>query len=97
MIEQLEGRCLLSGMTVGAAVDASKIVGNQLETEVAINPKNVNNVVVVSSNQNSNSSSLLISRSMDGGKTYTYSSLGSRSHYSSTAAGGSARDVRFVR
>ena len=85
MIEPLEGRCLLSGMTVGAAVDASKIVGNQLETEVAINPRNVNNVVVVSSNQNSNSSSLLISRSMDGGKTYTYSSLGSgQDHYSST-------------
>jgi hypothetical protein len=30
MIEPLEGRCLLSGMTVGAAVDASTIVGNQL-------------------------------------------------------------------
>jgi hypothetical protein len=85
MIEPLEDRKLLTALSVGTRVDASKIAGNQLEAEIGINPTNANNVVIAASNQNSNSSSLLISRSFDGGKTWTYSSLGAaQDHYSST-------------
>ncbi|MDB5323994.1 MAG: BNR/Asp-box repeat protein, partial [Phycisphaerales bacterium] len=86
MIEALEDRKLLTALSVGTQVDASKIAGNQLEAEIGINPTNANNVVIAASNQNSaNSSSLLISRSFDGGKTWTYSSLGAtQDHFSST-------------
>jgi hypothetical protein len=65
-------------MAVGPVVNASRLAGNQVETEIAINPKNANNVVIVSQNQNGNNSySLLISRSFDGGKTWATSALGS--------------------
>ena len=76
MIEPLEDRKLLTALSVGTRIDASKIAGNQLEAEIGINPTNANNVVIAASNQNANSSSLLISRSFDGGRTWTYSSLG---------------------
>jgi hypothetical protein len=76
LVEALEDRRLLAGMSVGTRVDASKIAGNQLEAEIGINPTNANNVVIAASNQNANSASLLISRSFDGGKTWAYSSLG---------------------
>lgn len=76
MIEALEDRRLLSAMSVGARVDASRIAGNQLEGEIAINPTNANNVVIAASNQNANSAALLISRSFDGGRTWAYTSVG---------------------
>jgi regulation of enolase protein 1 (concanavalin A-like superfamily) len=64
-------------LTVGANVNATKQGGNQVETEIAINPTNPNNVVIVGVDSNNNGSALVISRSFDGGKTWTRSSLGS--------------------
>jgi hypothetical protein len=70
-------------LSVGANVNASKMGGNQEETEIGINPTNSNNVVTVGVNSNNGGSALLISRSFDGGKTWTTSSLGaSQDHLS---------------
>lgn len=63
-------------MTLGTTVNASKTGGSQLESEIAINPTNTNNVVISSVNQNNGDAALLISRSFDGGKTWAVSSLG---------------------
>jgi hypothetical protein len=64
-------------LTVGANVNATKQGGNQVETEIAINPTNPNNVVIVGVDSNNGGSALVISRSFDGGQTWTRSSLGS--------------------
>lgn len=66
-----------SQLSVATNVNASKLSGNQLETEIAYNPTNPNNVVIVAQNQNNNSANLLISRSFDGGKTWAQTSIGS--------------------
>ena len=58
-------------MTVGTNVNATRMAGNQLETEIAVNPLNANNLVVVGVNQNRNSSAMVVSRSFDGGKTWS--------------------------
>lgn len=72
-------------MTVGTTVNASKLAGSQLESEIAINPTNANNVVISAVNQNNGDAALLISRSFDGGKTWAVSSLGAtQDHLSAT-------------
>jgi hypothetical protein len=72
-------------LTVGSNVNATKMTGNQAEAEVAINPTNPNNLVIVANNLNNNASQLLISRSTDGGLTWQTSALGgAQDHYSST-------------
>ena len=63
-------------MTVGTNVNTTKMSGNQLETEIAVNPLNANNLVVVGVNQNKNSAAMVVSRSFDGGKTWSVVGLG---------------------
>jgi hypothetical protein len=64
-------------LTVGGNVNATRMGGNQVETEIAVNPKNSNNLVVVGTSSNNGGSQLVISRSFDGGRTWATSSLGS--------------------
>ena len=63
-------------MTVGGNVNVTKMGGNQVETEIAINPANPNNVAMVSTTSNNNGSALVIGRSFDGGRTWAHTSLG---------------------
>jgi hypothetical protein len=63
-------------ISVGANVNVTRMGGNQVESEIAINPTNANNVATVAVNQNNGGSALLVSRSFDGGKTWTNASLG---------------------
>src|SRR5689334_18986320 len=90
-LESLEGRCLMTvavptatvpthaksnGLTVFANHNASPLFGSQVETRIAINPRNQNNIVVVSENQANSGSTILISRSFDGGKSWSPSTFG---------------------
>lgn len=63
-------------MTVGANVNATRLSNNQLETDIAVNPFNPNNLVSIGVNQNRNGSALVVSRSMNGGRTWSVVSLG---------------------
>jgi hypothetical protein len=64
-------------LSVGANVDTTKMGGNEVEAEVAINPTNANNVVTLGVSSNNNGANLVVSRSFDGGKTWATTLLGS--------------------
>ncbi len=65
-----------TALSIGANVDATRLAGNQVETEIAVNPTNPNNLITIGLNQANNESALVVSRSFDGGKTWSISSLG---------------------
>ncbi|MEZ0263739.1 MAG: sialidase family protein [Phycisphaerae bacterium] len=72
LIESLEKRDLFA-VTVGASVNATAWGGNQVEGQIALNPANPNNLVVVNNTDWSNGSQVIVSRSLDGGKTWAKS------------------------
>lgn len=64
-------------LSVGANVNATKMGGNEVEAEIAINPTNANNVVTLGVSSNNNGANLVVSRSFDGGKTWATTLVGS--------------------
>ena len=69
-VEGLEGRTFLSATVVGTptVANAAKLVGPQSNESIAINPKNPQQLFVVSDN---NQASIFFSSSSDGGTTWT--------------------------
>ncbi len=65
-----------AGITVGANKNVAKMSGSQAETTIAINPANPNNIVVVALNGANAGNQVMLSRSTDGGNTWTSSLLG---------------------
>jgi hypothetical protein len=62
-------------LTVGPNVNTSRLAGNQAESTIAVDPTNPKRIVVVSNNQASAFKDLFISRSTDGGATFTPSTI----------------------
>jgi hypothetical protein len=64
-------------LSVGANVNTTRMGGNEVEAEIAINPTNANNVVTLGVSSNNAGANLVVSRSFDGGKTWATTLLGS--------------------
>jgi Ca2+-binding RTX toxin-like protein len=62
-------------LTPGANVNASRLDGSQAEVDIAVNPTNPQNVVVVANGGTSDASAQFIANSMDGGATWTIRTL----------------------
>ena len=58
-------------LTPGANVNASRLASTQGEVDIAVNPTNTQNVVVVANGGTSDPSAQFIANSMDGGATWT--------------------------
>ncbi len=75
--EPLEDRRLMSAtLSVGANVNTTAIAGNQVEGQIAINPTNPNNLVIVNNTDYNNGTQLIISRSINGGASWTRTFIG---------------------
>jgi hypothetical protein len=62
--------------TLGANVNASKFAGSESTPQIAINPTNPNNIVIVSQSSENGGAQLPFMRSTDGGKTWTTTQVG---------------------
>ena len=65
-------------LTVGPNVNTSKLTGSEATGQIAVNPTNPNNLVIVSQSGDNNGALLPFSRSMDGGATWTTSLVGTQ-------------------
>jgi len=73
---RLDQDATLPQLTTSSNANATKQAGNQVEPKIAINPTNPNNLVLVASSDNGGGNTITVSRSTDGGKTWTVSTLG---------------------
>ena len=67
-----------SVMTVGANVDTSRVTGSESTGQIAMNPINTNNLVIVSQSGVGGGALLPLSRSYDGGKTWATQLVGTQ-------------------
>jgi len=67
---------ITESLAVGPNVDATKLRGNEASPQIAINPTNPNNIVVVTTTDQSNGSYIPVARSFDGGATWTTTTIG---------------------
>ncbi len=65
-------------LTVGPNVNTTKLTGSEAGPRVAINPANPNNIVIVSHSGDNTGAQLPVTRSSDGGKTWTTTLVGSQ-------------------
>ena len=65
-------------LTVGANVNTSKLAGSESTSQIAVNPTNANNLVIVSQSGDNNGALLPLSRSFDGGQTWTTTLVGAQ-------------------
>jgi hypothetical protein len=65
-------------LTVGANVNASKLTGSESTGQIAVNPTNANNLVIVSQSGDNNGALLPLSRSFDGGRSWTTALVGAQ-------------------
>jgi hypothetical protein len=75
-VEALEARAVPASLLVGANVNTGHMTGSQSETAIAINPANPKQLFVETNDNaaiNSTGSGMYVSRSADGGKTWTAS------------------------
>ena len=73
--ETLECRTLLT-ITPGVDVNVTQILGDQINTQIAVNPLNPNEIVIVGDEGQSGSNDLLFYISEDGGASWTQKALG---------------------
>jgi hypothetical protein len=80
--------------SVGANVDVTQAAGNEMESQVAVNPRNPNNIVVISQNDVAMSTNLNFSYSFDGGASWTRTTVGSAQD--GLSAGAPRADARVI-
>ena len=77
-IEHLENRRLMSAtISVGGNVNTTSLAGNQVEGQIALNPANPKNLVVVNNTDFNNGTLIVVSRSFDGGASWSKAYIGS--------------------
>jgi hypothetical protein len=67
-----------STITVGTNVNTSKVTGSESTGQIAMNPTNPNNLVTVSQSGSNGGSLIPLSRTFDGGKTWTTQLVGAQ-------------------
>jgi hypothetical protein len=67
-----------SVLTVGANINTSKLAGSESTGQIAMNPTNPNNLVIVSQSGDNHGALLPLSTSFDGGKTWSTQLVGAQ-------------------
>src|SRR5947209_1329484 len=69
-------RAAAAAASTPANVNVTRLSGNEMESQVAANPANPNNLVVVSQSDANGGSAIPVSRSFDGGRTWLTTYIG---------------------